>query len=252
MPRAPEERPFEIRCDDLSLRGSACIPERARGVAVLFHGIPSVAPAEEGDPGYSGLARSFAAEGWAAAWADLRAARSSPGCFSIEGWVRDALAMVRTVVSLDGLDELPVCLIGSSAGGAIAAAAVRRGAPAQALVLLAAPADWSSFAADPWEGVRRIREEGGMRLSDETLADPTEWASEFERVATEECMRGLELPALIVHGSEDHVVPLDHARRIAAAAPRARLAVIEKAGHQLRRDPTAMRIVLEWLRETFP
>jgi len=228
------------------------LPEKARGVVVLLHGIPSVAPSEEGDEGYAGLARVFAAHGWAAAWADMRATRSSPGSFSIEGWVRDALAVVSTVRALDGLGEVPMCLVGSSAGGAVSAAAVQRGAPVQALVLLAAPADWSSFAADPWEGLRRIQEDSGMRLSVETLADPTGWAGEFESVATEECVRGLELPALVLHGSEDDVVPLDHSHRIASAAQRARLVVIGGGDHQLRRNHAAVRVVLDWLRETFP
>lgn len=252
MPRAPEERSLDIRSGDLLLNGGACLPERARGVAVLLHGIPSVTPPEEGDEGYAGLASAFAAEGWAAAWADMRAARASPGCFSIEGWVEDALAAVRTIRSLDGLEKLPLCLIGSSAGGAVSAAAVQRGAPVQALALLAAPADWSSFAADPSAGLRRVQEECGMRLSEETLADPAAWAAEFDRVATEECVRGLDLPALVVHGSLDDVVPLDHARRIASAAPRAHLRIIEGAGHQLRRDEAALRVVLDWLAETFP
>jgi pimeloyl-ACP methyl ester carboxylesterase len=42
----------------------------------------------------------------------------------------------------------------------------------------------------------------------------------------------LDLPALVVHGSEDHVVPLPHGPATAERVPGARLAVIEGLGHQ--------------------
>jgi pimeloyl-ACP methyl ester carboxylesterase len=41
----------------------------------------------------------------------------------------------------------------------------------------------------------------------------------------------LDLPVLVVHGSEDHMVPLEHGRAIAAAVPGAELAVLEGVGH---------------------
>ena len=170
------------------------------------------------DEGYPGLARYFASAGWAAAWVDMRGARASQGFFSIGGWVRDARATVDAARSIEGVSALPVALVGSSAGGAVAVEATRRGAPVDALALLAAPAAWLSFAHDTGDAVTRITEEAGMPLSPEVLADPAAWVSEFEQVVTEKAISSLRIPVLIVHGTDDDVVPVDHARRIADRA----------------------------------
>lgn len=244
-------RPLEVVSDGLRLDAGIDVPERPRGTAVLLHGIPSVAPPDADDTGYRGLAERFAAEGWAAAWGDMRAVRRSPGYFSIEGWVKDALAIVdaaRAAADAPG----PVVLVGSSAGGAVSTEAVRRGAPVDALVLLAAPAEWLSFADDPAMGVFRVQAGAGMELSPETLEDPAQWAAEFEGVTTELSVAAVHVPVLVVHGTADDVVPVDHAPRIAGAAPGAQLEILEGAGHQLRRDERAVRLVLRWLDTTFP
>jgi pimeloyl-ACP methyl ester carboxylesterase len=75
------------------------------------------------------------------------------------------------------------------------------------------------------------------------------WASEFEDVCSEDAAEDLRIPLLIVHGSADDVVPVDHAQRIASKVTGAKLAIIDGAGHQLRRDPQALEIVFDWLEE---
>jgi pimeloyl-ACP methyl ester carboxylesterase len=134
----------------------------------------------------------------------------------------------------------------------VSAEAVRRGAPVDALVLLAAPAEWLSFADDPAAGVFRVQAGAGMDLSPETLADPAPWAAEFEGVTTEISITGVPVPVLVVHGTADDVVPVDHAPRIAGAARGAQLEIVEGAGHQLRRDERVVALVLRWLDSTFP
>ena len=243
-------RALEVVSDGLRLDAGIDVPEDPRGTAVLLHGIPSISPPEPGDTGYPGLAERFAAEGWAAAWGDMRAVRRSPGYFSIEGWVKDALAIVDAARAAAAPG--PVVLVGSSAGGAVSTEAVRRGAPVDALVLLAAPAEWLSFAEDPEMGVLRVRAGAGMELAPETLEDPAQWAAEFENVTTEVSVAEVRVPVLVVHGTADDVVPVDHAARIAAAARGAQLEIIEGAGHQLRRDERAVGLVLRWLDSTFP
>ena len=234
--------------DGLRLRGGAYVPAGASGLVLLLHGIPSGNPPDPADDGYPGLARRLAKEGFAAAWIDMRAARSSPGYFSIEGWVRDALAAVYAATSLEGAQGLPVAIVGSSAGGAVATEVARRGAPVAALVLLAAPAGWVSFAGEPREGLRRITEEAGMAVAPEVVADPAEWAREFDSVCTESSIARVACPVLIVHGTDDDVVPVDHAQRIADRARRAELRIIQGAGHQLRRDDDALALVTDFLR----
>jgi len=243
-----EERPLAVVCDGLRLNAGAYVPEDPGGVVVLLHGIPSIAPPDPDDDGYPGLARRLAGEGFAAAWADMRGVRGSPGFFSIEGWVRDARAAVDAARALDGLAGLPLALLGSSAGGAVATEVTRRGAPVDALVLLAAPAAWLSFAADPSAGMRRIVQEAGMPLDADALADPSAWASEFDAVTTENSIADVRVPTLIVHGTGDEVVPVDHATRIAERARNAEVRIVEGAAHQLRREGAVVELVLDWLR----
>jgi pimeloyl-ACP methyl ester carboxylesterase len=59
---------------------------------------------------------------------------------------------------------------------------------------------------------------------------------------------GVNTPALIVWGREDRIVPLECGERYAKALPRARLTVIENAGHfvDMERPAELARPVLEF------
>lgn len=244
------ERSLAIVCDGVRLAGGVVIPDRPKGACVLLHGIPSVAAPDPTDTGYPGFADRLASEGWAAAWVDLRAVRGSKGTFSIEGWVRDARTTIDAVRSTEGVHGLPLALIGSSAGGAVACEVVARGAPVDALAMMAAPASWISYASDPAIGVRRITEEAGMALSDEVLEDPGPWMEEFSRVTPESSIVKVKIPILILHGTADDVVPVHHADRLGERSQRAEVRIIEGAGHQLRRDEAALEVLSDWLERT--
>ena len=241
------KRTLDVTSDDLSLALSIALPERARGVVVLMHGIPSITLPEPGDTGYPGWAGEWAKRGWIAAAGDMRAARDAPGYFSIEGWVRDCAAMVAAARSLPEADGLPLGLVGSSAGGCVSAVAVGRGAPVDALALLGAPAAWVSFAGDGWAGVKRITEEAGMAVAPEVAEDPASWAAEFETVTTTDAIARVGVPTLIMHGSADDVVPVEHARLIAEQAPEAEVIILEGGPHVLRRERSATGPLYDWM-----
>jgi alpha-beta hydrolase superfamily lysophospholipase len=245
------ERELKVSVDELTLSGGVCAVEGAQIGVLLLHGIPSVAPPDPGDEGYPGLARSAAAQGVSAAWLNMRAAKGQPGFFSIEGWVKDATIGVAALTDGDFRD-LEVVICGSSAGGAVAAEVVHRGAPVDGLALLAAPAAWLSYAAHPQAGVERITQDSGMRVAPEVLSDPAEWGEEFRRISTETAIAGVRVPVLIVQGEEDFVVPPEHATRISAACPQAEVHMLPGGSHQLRRDPRTLQILLDWLQRTFP
>jgi alpha-beta hydrolase superfamily lysophospholipase len=239
-----------VSCEDNALACSYFAPENPRGVIVLFHGIPSVNPPAPNDRGYPGWAEDLASKGWLAVWGDLRARGGSPGYFSIEGWVRDALALIDEVHALPAARGLPLAVVGVSAGGCVSAEAIRRGASADALALLGAPATWLFFAGDGPAGVKRITEEAGMALAPDVLEDPTSWAAEFETITTENAIADVRVPILILNGTADDVVPVEHAHLLATQAPEAELAIVDGAPHILQHDPKAMTILDDWLDRT--
>lgn len=236
-----------VSSEDNALSYSYITDEDPRGVVVLFHGIPSVNPPAPDDRGYPGWAEDLARKGWLAVWGDLRGRGASAGYFSIEGWVRDAMAVIAEVRNLGSTGRLPLALIGSSAGGCVSAEAIRRGAKADALALLGAPAAWLFFAGDGPAGVQRITAEAGMALAPEVLEDPTSWGAEFETITTENAIAEVKVPTLIMHGTADDVVPVDHAHMIAERAPDAELVIVDGAPHILRHDPKGMTVLEDWL-----
>lgn len=240
-------RPLEVTSDGIALAAGVVMPQRPRGAVVLLHGLPSVNPPPPDDTGYPGWAEEWAERGWLTAWVDMRAVRGSGGYFSIEGWVRDALATVKAARELPEAAGLRLGLIGSSAGGCVSAVAVSRGAPVDALALLGAPAAWVSFAGDGLAGLRRITEEAGMAVAPEVAEDPTSWAAEFDAVTTTTAIAGVDVPTLILHGSADDVVPVSHAHDIAARAPQAELVILEGAPHVLRRERAATELLYDWV-----
>lgn len=59
-------------------------------------------------------------------------------------------------------------------------------------------------------------------------------------------------PLLLVHGTDDHVIPVEHARRLAARAPHARLWVVEGVDHcgaYFADRPGYIRTVADFLRD---
>ncbi|HEU4480329.1 MAG TPA: alpha/beta hydrolase, partial [Actinomycetota bacterium] len=97
------------------------------------------------------------------------------------------------------------------------------------------------------DAVRRITEEAGMALAGEVRDDPGPWAAEFGSVSTERSIAALDIPVLVVHGSDDEVVPVGHAARIASAARNAEVRILEGAPHQLRHVPDAVDAFVAWL-----
>jgi uncharacterized protein len=240
---------FEVPSDELILTGEVVVPDEPRGAVVLFHGIPSIAPPEPGDEGYAGFARRIASNGWISFWVDMRAARAAPGFFSIRGWVRDAGAVIEAARSWPGADKGSFAVVGSSAGGAVALEAIAGGVKADALALLATPASWVSFAGDSQSALMQITKLAGMEVAPEVRADPGPWSDEFETVEAERSIARVDLPILIVHGTSDSVVPVEHAARLAARAHAARVEIVEGAEHQLRREERAVKILEQWLEE---
>lgn len=62
-------------------------------------------------------------------------------------------------------------------------------------------------------------------------------------------MAKLAMPVLIQHGTADTLIPADHARKLAAAAPNATLQLFEGRGHDLSFHREAQEAQVRWLSE---
>jgi pimeloyl-ACP methyl ester carboxylesterase len=64
-------------------------------------------------------------------------------------------------------------------------------------------------------------------------AEALAWAQRAiaARPGSLDVLRAANLPAVVIAGAEDGLVPLDHAREMAEALPKARLVVVPGAGH---------------------
>ncbi|MBI4729072.1 MAG: alpha/beta hydrolase [Acidobacteria bacterium] len=249
-PDAPRSRRFGFRSGGLSMEGETIVPERARVLAVLCHGIPSGRPPDPDDRGYPALARDLAARGLAAAWMSFRGAKGAPGDFSIRAWADD-LESALDAMSLDPrLASLARVPVGSSAGGAVAIAVGARRADVEAVAALACPAafDWEASGGDPRRWLLELRNIGIVR-DPAFPPDFDSWCGEFADAAPETRVGAISpRPLLLVHGDADDVVPYPHAERLFVAAGEPKeLVRIPGGRHQLRRDPRAVDALADWL-----
>ena len=77
------------------------------------------------------------------------------------------------------------------------------------------------------------------------------WRTGFDpsSVRPIEAMGRIRVPVLIVHGTDDQVVPIEHSRDLVdAAAGPARLVALPGQGHNDRRDAETIATMVEFLR----
>jgi len=137
---------------DLSLVAHLARPPLSgdgRPGVVICHGFPS-------GPGggansvstFPELAFRIATEmGWVAMVPYMRGMGDSEGDFSLDGWRDDVVAAAADLRGQDGVEGVWAVGFGTGASLAICAAAVDSGI--RGVAALAAPADWSEWAANP-------------------------------------------------------------------------------------------------------
>ena len=236
----------------LTLSAHVARPTRAavgpRPALVLCHGFPSgPGGAATSAQTYPEFADNLASEtGWTVLTFNFRGTGESQGDFSMTGWLDDlraALAHVHTLPRVAG-----VWLAGSSAGGVVAICLAGEDESIRGVATFAAPADFERWAADPAALLRTCREVGVVR-NPAFPADFDAWAAELHDTRPLDAVAKIPpRPLLLVHGSDDDVVPLADARALAdAAGATADLRVVAGAGHRLRHDPRAVAVLLGWL-----
>jgi len=201
---------------------------------VTAHGLLSSKDSDK----YVQIGEEFTRAGFAVCRFDFRGCGESGGTLAETtvaqrvADLRAAVEMMRAHPALSGR----VALLGSSLGGYVALFTASRDFKVKAVAAWATPANLDDFAEHP-EKVR------GNGLGDAFIAELKEARYLRAPVGTRYC--------LFVHGEQDELVPVDHARRLAEASLNPRhLEIIPGANHQFT-DAThrqqAIRLSLDWI-----
>lgn len=214
---------------------------------ILCHNYPSAgASAASAPETMPELADRIAAEmGWVALAFAYRGCGESEGQFSLAGWLEDIVNAIGYVDSV--VRPLGIWLAGFGTGGSLAVCAAAADERVRGVAAVGAPGDFDDWASHP----RRLLEHGrevGVITDPHFPPSVDAWSRELREIRAVACVSSYApRPLLVVHGSEDDVVPPFDARVVADAHGSAELRFINGAGHALRHDPRAVAVLLGWL-----
>ncbi|KAA0233720.1 MAG: hypothetical protein JJLCMIEE_03388 [Acidimicrobiales bacterium] len=214
---------------------------------VICHGFPSGGGgAANSGKSFPELADRIATEmDWVVLTMALRGCGQSEGNFSLDGWLDDIHAAVEHLRSLKGIAG--VWLAGFGTGGALCICEAARNDSVRGVAAMAAPADFDDWATNPRRLLLHAQEVGAIRSADFPESFDR-WSRQLKAHRSIACVEDLApRPLLVVHGSDDDLVPVFDARVLSDAHASAELRIIDGAGHQLRHDPRAIAVLLGWL-----
>jgi uncharacterized protein len=175
----------------------------------------------------------------------FRGCGRSEGGFSLAGWLEDLLSAVEHLRRTQPVTD--VWLAGFGTGGALSICAAAREPRVAGVAALGAPADFDDWASHPRRLLEHARDVGLVTAAT-APADFDAWAKELKKLRAVACAPELApRNLLVVHGSEDDLVPVFDARVLGDAHGAAELRIIDGAGHRLRHDPRAVAVLLGWL-----
>jgi fermentation-respiration switch protein FrsA (DUF1100 family) len=242
-----------LQVEGISIVGQLFLPGKDTScrMVCLCHGAPSGAPPEPGDGGYPALAERFCREGFGSFFFNFRGAGDSGGNMDLTGWTHDLQSVVDYLLSLDNIDKHHLYLVGFSAGAAVSVFTASKDRRIAGVAACACPTEITPFSPDNrWETlIEMFRKAGSIRDAD--FPPSVEgWAEGCRMISPVTHIAGITpRPVLLVHGSLDTTVPVNHAHRLYKMAGHPKeLVIIEGAGHRLRRDERAVNSILEWLR----
>lgn len=175
----------------------------------------------------------------------FRGCGQSTGDFSLQAWIDDVNAAVGYLHANHGPERIWVCGFGT--GGAVGLIAGAQNTLVTGVAIAGSPADFDDWAANPNRLLAHAKRVGAI-TGNSFPTDLDEWKDQLGRIRAVEAAEAFgPRPLLVLHGSEDELVPHFDARLLADAHRTAELRVIGGAGHQLRHDPRAVAVLLGWL-----
>ncbi|MDD9823960.1 MAG: alpha/beta fold hydrolase [Gammaproteobacteria bacterium] len=239
MSTEPKQSTLHIRTsDNISLAAILSTPfGKASGAALLAHGIT----VEKNEGGfYTRLATLLARRGIQSLRFDFRGHGESggrPQDMTINGEVQDLIVAANY---LHSLGWIRLSVVGTSFGAGIASLAAKRKPDwISSLVLLAPVLDYRRTFLQPetewaseWftpDTLARAKATGELDLDGFSLG--YELLKEFETLNPGQVLTTLSVPTLIVHGTDDTMVPFDVAQELAWNCGHARFLPIKGADH---------------------
>lgn len=202
-------------------------------------------------------ARALAKAGYYALRFDFRGSGDSAGDFiemTVEGEVSDALAAYSWFKANTAVDPAKIAILGFSLGGCVAAHLAPQVETA-ALVLWSAVADpLQVFTAAQSHAIMRERAqtEGCLDLAGWPIGLP--FIEELPQLQPCRAIAEYTGPALILHGSDDQVVPLQNSQMYLDALPTAdkEFSLIDGAGHTFNKitwEKTLIDSTVAWMQK---
>ncbi len=242
---------LRFKSDGLELVGRLSKPEKAaKGYTtglILCHGFPSISSGDQDiAKSYYDLADLISEQlGWVVFAVTFRGCGSSQGNFSLQGWLNDTINAANYLAEEQNIDS--VYAAGFGTGGAMAINAASKCEILVGVAAVSPPSDFNDWIAEPEDLLDYARRVGV--ISDPKFPTDMEgWTNELSQMQTIEAAEVMEKkPLLLVHGSDDRVVPSFDARVLADAHGSADLRIIDGATHRLRFDPRTTAVLIGWL-----
>jgi uncharacterized protein len=240
--------------EELKIIGEIFSPSDRSGpfpVLILCHGIPAKSKTPD-DRGYALLAERFCREGFLVLTFNFRGAGLSEGNFDILGWTKDLEGGLDFLALRPDADSKRILLMGFSAGAAVSIYVAAHRKEIAALVSCASPANFDDLLTKKGgeEFLLQARDTGIIR--DPKFPPSLEsWQNNFKIVKPIDWVHGIPpRPFLIIHGTGDEVVDVNHAQRLHNQVKgKPELFLIDGGGHRLRLEETAMKKACTWLKQ---
>ena len=151
---------------------------------------------------------------------------------------------------LDVLDNHIICYVGHSMGGAVGVLSASQDNRIKLLVSLAGMVETKAFAQREFGDVTPDK---GFMWDEPTCPLSQAYMDDLTQINTVvDCASKISIPWLLVHGTEDDVVPIEDSQKIYAQANEPKeLLTIEDANHVFSDDSLSPMVekVVDWIRD---